>query len=76
MTLCVVTCGKKKIWDRHPVAGPTPAGGAYIGSLARKCIEYAEQFYPNHWCILSANYGFLLPDTLIENYNITWGDEG
>lgn len=24
-TLCIVACGKRKIWDKNPIAGPTKA---------------------------------------------------
>jgi hypothetical protein len=63
--LCVVPCGKRKIWDIDQGAGPTRARDAYIGPFVRKCIAYAEKFYPDSWCILSAKHGFLWPDDVV-----------
>jgi hypothetical protein len=72
-TICIVPCGKTKIWDRFPDAGPTPAKNVYIGVFARKCQEYARVFYPGSYYILSAKYGFLHPDDIVpEKYNITF----
>lgn len=64
-TLCIVPCGKAKIWDKKPNAGPTPARLVYIGPFASKCREYAETFYPHDYCILSAKYGFLYPNDIV-----------
>lgn len=63
-TLCVVPCGKAKIWDRQATRGPTPAREVYTGSFAAGARRYAERFYPS-WVILSAKHGFLLPDDLV-----------
>jgi hypothetical protein len=72
-TLCIIPCGKRKIWDNEPDAGPTNARCVYIGPFAKKCREYAERFYPTSWCILSAKYGFLFPDDIVpETYNVTF----
>jgi len=72
-TLCIVTCGNKKIWSKDSAAGPTQARFAYTGSFAKKCMEYAETFYPDSWCILSAKHGFVFPEDVIpENYNVTF----
>ena len=60
-TLCIVSCGNRKIWDKNPKAGPTKAECVYIGPFAKKCREYALRFYPSSWYILSAKYGFLFP---------------
>ena len=75
MKLCIVTCSKKKIWDKFPNKGFVKAKEAYIGNFAKACIEYAEKFYPNNYVILSAKYGFLYPDEDIQNYNVTFEDE-
>jgi len=74
-TLCIVPCGSRKIWDKNPFAGPTPAKDVYIGSFAKKCQEYARTFYSDSYVILSARYGFLWPDDIIpSNYNVTFND--
>lgn len=76
MDLCIVPCGSKKIWDKNPNAGPTPAKDVYIGPLAKKCKEYARKFYPSPWCIMFAKYGFLFPDEIIEGtYNVSFNDK-
>lgn len=71
--LCIVPCGKAKIWDKHPDAGPTKAMDVYIGPFARKCQEYARKYYPNSWFIISAKYGFLKPSDVIPGpYNVSF----
>ncbi len=75
MTLCVVPCGKRKIWDVKPNAGPTKMRDVYIGPFAKKCCDYAKKFHPDSWCILSAKYGFLWPEEIIPGpYNVTFND--
>ncbi len=74
--LCIIPCGLKKIWDKYPNAGPTKAKNVYIGPFASKCREYAEKFYPDAWCILSAKYGFLFPEDMIPGpYNVTFNNK-
>jgi len=74
-TLCIIPCGKRKIWDDNSYAGPTRAGDVYTGSFARKCQEYARVFYPGSFVILSAKFGFLWPDDIVPGtYNITFND--
>ena len=73
--LCVVPCGKTKIWDKNPGLGPVAARAVYIGPFAKKCREYAETFYPSSWCILSAKYGFVRPEEIIPGpYNVSFND--
>lgn len=72
-TLCIVPCGRAKIWDKNQDAGPTAAKDVYIGTFAKMCKEYAETFYPSSWCILSAKYGFLFPDDIVPGpYNVSF----
>jgi len=74
-TYCIVPCGNKKIWNKNPKVGPTKAREVYIGPFAKKCREYAEKYYPSSWCILSAKYGFLMPDDMIPGpYNVSFND--
>ncbi|MDE3042579.1 MAG: hypothetical protein KGJ82_18685 [Nitrospirota bacterium] len=70
-TLAIVQCGQRKIWDKHPDAGPTAAKDAYVSPYFKKNRAYAERF-ADQWVILSAKYGFLEPDTRIQNYNVTF----
>ncbi len=75
-TLCIVPCGSSKIWDKKPNAGPTKARDVYIGPFAKKCREYAEKFFPSSWCILSAKYGFLFPDEIVQGpYNVSFNNK-
>jgi hypothetical protein len=70
--LVIVPCGQSKIWDKKPSAGPTPARDAYTGSLFKANRRYAEQF-AERWVILSAKYGFILPNFKIPGpYNVTF----
>lgn len=72
--LVVVPCGKRKIWDRYPTAGPTKAKDVYIGTPFKVNREYAEK-YSDRWIVLSAKYGFIDPDFIIpRNYNVTFKD--
>lgn len=72
-TLCIVPCGKRKIWDKNPEAGPTKAKNLYIGPFAGSCRRYAERFYPLAWCIISAKHGFLFPEDVVPGpYEVTF----
>lgn len=64
-SLCIIACGKKKIWDKNPEAGPVKAENLYTGSFTRKCMQYAKKADFSSWCILSAKYGFLFPDEVV-----------
>lgn len=74
--LCVVTCGRRKIWDTQPWLGPVEARRAYTGPLARAALEYAERYCP-HYVILSAKHGFLWPWEKVPGpYNVTFNNPG
>ena len=74
--LCIIPCGSKKIWDKFPNAGTRKARNTYTGPFASKCRQYAEEFYPSLWCILSAKYGFLFPDDIVQGpYNVSFNDK-
>ncbi|MEM3396413.1 MAG: hypothetical protein QW620_06185 [Thermoplasmata archaeon] len=46
-TVCIVSCGKMKIWDKNPNAGKTRAEEAYIGVPTKSSIKYAKKFHPD-----------------------------
>ncbi len=72
--LVIVSCGKRKVWDRHPTVGPVRAKDAYIGAPFKVNRRYAEKF-ADRWVILSAKYGFIDPDFVIPgNYSVTFRD--
>ncbi|WNV80579.1 hypothetical protein RUL31_04510 [Bacillus atrophaeus] len=71
--LCIIPCGKKKIWDAHPNAGPARAEDAYLSPFHQACERYAKAFFDER-VILSAKHGFLRPDDIVpENYDVTFG---
>jgi hypothetical protein len=70
--LVIVPCGLSKIWDKNPNAGPTYAKDVYKGSPFKLNRQYAERF-GTKWIILSAKYGFILPDFEIPGpYEVTF----
>ncbi|MCY8309651.1 DUF6884 domain-containing protein [Bacillus vallismortis] len=71
--LCIIPCGKKKIWDIYPDNGPTRAKDAYLSPFHQACERYAKVFF-DEWVILSAKHGFLRPDDIVSgNYDVTFG---
>lgn len=75
-TLCVIPCGKRKIWDKNPDAGPTKAKKVYTGPFAVSCRRYAERFYSSSWCIISAKHGFLFPEDIVPGpYGVTFSKQ-
>ncbi|ABS22208.1 conserved hypothetical protein [Bacillus cytotoxicus NVH 391-98] len=70
--LCIIPCGKKKIWDKYPSQGPTKAKDVYISSFGKACQAYAGMFFED-WVILSAKHGFLRPNDIVtENYDLAF----
>lgn len=70
-TLAIVQCGGSKIWKKQPSVAKVPAKEAYVSGYFRKNRAYAEKF-ADCWYILSAKYGFLEPNALIRNYNVSF----
>jgi hypothetical protein len=56
---------------RNPDLGAVKAAQAYTSSYFQKNMAYAKRF-GDRWMILSAKYGFLDPDELINDYNVTF----
>ncbi|RAO54413.1 DUF6884 domain-containing protein [Micromonospora saelicesensis] len=65
----IVPCGVAKL-DR-----PVPAGLLYTGSYHRACRRAADRI-GGRLLILSARYGLLTPDTVIEPYELRMGQPG
>lgn len=63
-TLCLVGCCKRKL---HHAA---PARDLYCSPLFHLCRTWAER-NANAWAILSACYGVVPPDAIIEPYDTT-----
>lgn len=60
---------------REKRAVPSPARDLYISDWFRKASRYALQF-SDEWYILSAEYGLVHPDQLLEPYNTTLRTKG
>ncbi|MFK4289515.1 MULTISPECIES: DUF6884 domain-containing protein [Bacillus] len=70
--LCIIPCGKKKIWDKYPDYGEEEAKDVYISPFGKACQAYATEFFEN-WVILSAKHGFLRPNDIVkENYDLAF----
>ena len=61
----LVSCSKTKL--QHP----DKARNLYQGRNFKKCLKYAELLNPDFIFILSAKYGLLELDTVIEPYELT-----
>ncbi|MGE6593111.1 DUF6884 domain-containing protein [Bacillus mycoides] len=70
--LCIIPCGKKKIWDKYSDYGEAEANDVYISPFGKACQAYATEFFEN-WVILSAKHGFLRPNDIVkENYDLAF----
>ncbi|MBJ7984037.1 DUF6884 domain-containing protein [Bacillus cereus] len=70
--LCIIPCGKKKIWDKYPYSGEAEAKDVYISPFGKACQAYATEFFES-WVILSAKHGFLRPNDIVkENYDLAF----
>ncbi|MBE5106727.1 hypothetical protein IGI01_16030 [Bacillus thuringiensis] len=70
--LCIIPCGKKKIWDKYANYGPTGAKDVYISPFGKACQAYATEFFED-WVILSAKHGFLKPTDIVQgNYDLAF----
>ncbi|MCX5134363.1 hypothetical protein OOK06_20005 [Streptomyces sp. NBC_00340] len=65
--LVVIPCGSRKL-DRR-----SPAGDLYVGSYHRACRRAAEALEPGRLLILSARYGLLDLDDVVEPYDTPHG---
>ncbi|MFE9809231.1 DUF6884 domain-containing protein [Streptomyces sp. NPDC005227] len=65
--LVVIPCGSRKLGRR------APAGDLYVGSYHRACRRAAEALEPGRLLILSARYGLLDLDDVIEPYDTPHG---
>jgi hypothetical protein len=63
-TVGLVACGKAKL-DRA-----APARELYVGSLFLQTSAWAEAV-ADEWAILSARHGLVLPDEVLEPYDLT-----
>lgn len=67
MTIALIACSASKS------PAPAPARHLYTGQLFRASVRYAEAAgLP--WAVLSAKHGLLLPDDVIEPYDLSMRD--
>lgn len=70
--LCIIPCGRSKIWDKQANIGHVEAQIAYTSTFHTYCKRYASEFF-EEWVILSAKHGFLYPSDIIsENYDVSF----
>jgi hypothetical protein len=67
--LVIIGCVKTKLQTTEPV----PAHQLYTSPLFRKRLAYVRAT-GQPWAILSAAYGLIEPDKLIQTYNLTIAD--
>lgn len=73
-TLIIIPCAQSKIWEKYPNTGPTEAKDAYVSGPFQAAREYAEK-HSSYWLILSAKYGLIRPDFVIEeNYDVSFNN--
>ncbi|KKK65762.1 hypothetical protein LCGC14_2970890, partial [marine sediment metagenome] len=73
--LYILPCSKTKIWDINSQLKPLqPSGTVYQGQLHLKGKSFVKFYQKSDpaYLILSAKYGFIYPETMIENYNETF----
>ena len=70
--LCIIPCGKKKIWDKYPADyGPMEAKDVYISPFGKACQAYATMFFEN--CYIIGEAWILRPnDIVLENYDLAF----
>ena len=69
--ICIIPCGKAK--QEHA----SPAHAMYIGGYHKMCRRYAQTFANNEAIfILSAKYGLLANDDMVQPYSLTLGQAG
>jgi hypothetical protein len=66
MRVVLISCSKLKRKEK------SPARDLYISPLFKQSRRYAE-IYGDRWAILSAKHGLVLPDKMIEPYNVALG---
>ena len=75
MKIGIIPCSKEKIWDIEPNVGAVPANKAYRSAFHRYAEAYAKK-HCTHTLILSAKYGLMEPNFLIDGpYDVTFSRE-
>jgi hypothetical protein len=69
MEALILPCTQEKVWHDRPDAGRVRARDAYVKPCFLAWRQYAENS-GSPWFVLSTRYGLILPDHLIENYNV------
>ena len=73
--LCIIPCGKKKIWDKYPDYGSMEAKDVYISPFGKACQAYATMFL-RIGLYYRQKHGFLRPnDIVLENYDLAFNSK-
>jgi hypothetical protein len=67
--IAIIGCSSRKNKGTHK------AKELYTGNFVNTPIKYYNHFNNNNYYFLSAKYGVIKCDTIIENYNISFNDE-
>ncbi len=70
-TLYILPCSKTKIWDIMSAPAEVPAHNVYKGQLFLKGKSVVND-NKGQFLILSAKYGFVEPEDMLSNYNVTF----
>jgi len=62
----ILACSSRKNKGKHE------ARNLYIGTSLASPIKYANHFYGDNWYILSAKYGVIKSNTMIEDYDTSF----
>ena len=65
--LCIIACGKNKRKVK------SKASELYIGTSFVVRRDWAKSNFKN-WCILSAKYGIVFPDDILDPYDVSIKD--
>ena len=64
----ILSCSSRKLQGSHE------ARNLYTGNSLASPIKYANYFYGDEWYILSAKYGVVKSNTVIQDYNTTFSN--
>ena len=69
--LCIIPCGKKKIWDKYPGYGPMEAKDVYI-SRSEKHVNRMQLCFRELGYIISEAWILRPNDIVLENYDLAF----
>lgn len=73
----IVSCTGSKAWHKDKrLPKKLPAKAAYTGTMFKISKSIIEKYSLEPWFILSAKYGLISPEKLIEDYEATFNKPG